>query len=422
MRGFLRRVTGLDRAARLRTLDPPNLRSMWPHQIEQVRFLRSGNERLLADGMGLGKSAGSLRALPSRPRALVVTPAAVMQHWADQVSRWRPDLRPSEGKLRRPDESEALIVSWDQLRGARGGSRLIYEPMSDVILVADELDRAKNAEAMRTDAWRLLLSQCQRVWGLTGTPMPNNRRDLWGVLVSCRLDRALRMNWPRFRDLEADDVRELLSEVMLRRHPRDVFPSTTALDVATVTVAAPPDLRAFLDETRHDVWAKLDQGQIPPFEHLSEALAALSRSRIEPARAFATVTANYVDPLLVFSNHVEPVRAIGSLPGCASFDGETHRRERDAAIRAFQAGQLRALATTIRAGGVGLDLFAAGGVLFIDRTTVPAWNDQAIKRADRPGQKRDRLRVWHMVSDHPLDVRLQEILDRKEAEIRATVG
>ena len=48
---------------------------------------------MLADDMGLGKTVQALCAIQGR--TLVVAPTSVVYHWADEIKRFRPQLRQS---------------------------------------------------------------------------------------------------------------------------------------------------------------------------------------------------------------------------------------------------------------------------------------------------------------------------------------
>src|SRR4029077_10462724 len=120
--------------------------------------------------------------------------------------------------------------------------------------------------------------------------------------------------------------------------------------------------------------------------------------------------------------HVDPVLEIGKLKGAGAFVGTETLKERRHLVDKFQAGDLRILAMTIKTGGAGLNLQKAGGVFFIDRAYTPGDNEQAYGRARRQGNVHHRVPCWRMISDHPLDRHLSDILDRKIKMITAAAG
>lgn len=404
----------------------------------------SQRNALLGDDMGCGKSMQALRALPRRGRTILVTMASIIPSWQDQIQNWRPDLVATvceqKNDLRRPDEGETLLCSYDSLPDLRAHTTaLIDEPLSDVHLLLDECQAAKSDDSLRSKKVRRLRIQCGWCWGLTATPMLGDPEDLWGVLVSVGLanifeDRQTYVEMcggkPRFIwdkrmnrgrgglrrigynwGTVSPEVKERLHTVMLRRLADDVLDDLPEIESYDIPVKTPKDLVPFLTKVK-DEWDLVGPGDLPPFELLSEGMAALARSKIPAALEQADLKAEHA-PLLVFSAHVDPILAMKDLKGAAAFVGTESVKERARLIAKFQAGDLRILAMTIATGGTGLNLQHAGGVLFIDRNYDPTKEQQAFARARRQGNKRERVIRWRLVSQHPLDIHLNQILDRK---------
>lgn len=459
------RPVRVDRSTRVESCEQADETGMHDYQVSSVSWMRPRKNALLGHDMGLGKSVISLRALPRKPRAIVVCPASVTLTWQREVEKWRRDLYVTVGEaLRRPRENEVLAISYDSLPDLRRGcTRLIDEPLSDVFLIFDECQMIMNEGAQRTQKARSLRAQCGSCWGLSATPMLGDPEDLWGVLVSLGLahiygDRAtfiemcggsIRWIWDkRLRPYPrsvcpagkcknpgycqhrragyewgeiSPEVKKRLGTVMLRYLADDVLDELPERQEIELPVEAPADLVPYLNQIKEQ-WDGLDQNDLPPFELLSEARAALARSRIPAAVEFADNTASEDMPLLVFSAHVDPVLEVGKLKGAGCFVGGESAKEKERLLKAFQAGELRILAMTIKTGGAGLNLQQAGGVLFVDRDYTPTMNAQAVGRARRQGNVRKRVVVWTMVSDHALDVRLNAILTEKQRVISAAVG
>lgn len=438
------RAVRCDRIVRTRAVSAePDLSELKQYQAVGVITLRKHKHFLLADEPAVGKTVQALRALEQRPRALVVAPASAAITWRDEVKRWRSDLHLTIGEeLRRPDENEVLFISRDSLpEPPRGSTKLVQEPMRDVTLILDECHGFKSSRAQRTRRVRRLMWQCGRTWGLTGTPMPGRPEDLWGLLCSLGLDaQVFPGGWEEFvilcngkrrfiRDKRqfgalraigyewgtiSPEVGQRLSRVMLRRTRVEVLPELPPCQRIYVPVAT-PEILPLLDDAQAK-WDALGLGpkDIPPLEMFSSCRAALARARISAAVEWADNNAQASVPLLVFSDHIEPILAMQKLDGAGVFTGATPVKERTALVDAFKAGKLRLLAMTIDTGGASLNLQEAGAILFIDRAWVPGDNKQAELRAARPGSKFAEVLVAIMMSDHPLDRRLQEILDEKQ--------
>jgi len=398
---------------------------------------------------GVGKTAQALAALPDyKPKAIVISPTAVALSWEGEARRVRPDVRftilePSD-PFRAPGENEIIWRSW----GSQPES--IDVPLNDVFLIGDEIHSAKSDDAQRSVRFRRLRNKCGSCWGLTATPMLGDPEDLWGVLLSLGLTgifdhskekfvelcggsprfiwdrrmnrgrggrRRVGYNWGNVSPL----VKEMLKDVMLRRLADDVLDDLPETQEIDVPVPAPDDLRPMLDEVKRKAWENIDQDDLPPFERLSEAMAALARAKTKHFVELTDMRASKTMPILAFSAHRDPVIAVGKLKGAACITGDENMKERRKAIDAFQAGKLRILALTIATGGAGLNLQKAGGVIFCDRDYTPGMNGQALGRARRQGNVRSRVICWRLICDHVLDRHLAQILDTKSRLISQTV-
>lgn len=130
-------------------------------------------------------------------------------------------------------------------------------------------------------------------------------------------------------------------------------------------------------------------------------------------------------PLVVASAHRAPVDALGAREGWATITGDTPAAKRAEIVKRFQDGNLKGVALTIQAGGVGLTLTRASTMIFVDLDWTPGNNVQCEDRICRIGQRADSVLVIRMVSDHPLDRHILEILKKKmcliETAIESTV-
>jgi SNF2 family DNA or RNA helicase len=76
---------------------------------------------------------------------------------------------------------------------------------------------------------------------------------------------------------------------------------------------------------------------------------------------------------------------------------------------------------TIRAGGVGINLFRAWLMLFVDRDWSPGLNDQMECRIVRIGQTADKVQIVQMTSRHPLEIHILKLLGKKQRMIHAAI-
>jgi hypothetical protein len=126
-------------------------------------------------------------------------------------------------------------------------------------------------------------------------------------------------------------------------------------------------------------------------------------------------------PLVVFSCHTAPVMALSEREGWEVITGATSSEARAEIVRRFQAGELRGVALTIAAGGVGLTLTRAWKALFVDLDWTPALNWQAEDRICRIGQTNNKVLIVRMVSEHILDQHVLRLMSEKIAWIQGAI-
>lgn len=434
--------------------------SLYPYQKTGAEWLRSRDFALNADDMGLGKSAQFLRALDPHDRVILVCPAGLRLNWLAEINGplsyprpaqgWRPDLRArivtnvyEQDYL--PRAGEIVIMSYEALPDPISKSALFPDNLRDVTLGGDEIHYTKNPDAKRTKRFRALRSQVRRTWGMTGTPLPSRPLDLYGVLETLGLLKETFGNWKKFSDhfqgkqdifgnwhfgkkrkgewridpKRLAEARDILAPIMLRRMKKDVLPDLPPKIYTELLVEIEPTPAIVRADKE---WLLYGAEEMPPFEMLSEARRHMADAKIPALLETVNRFEETEQSLLVFSAHVAPIHALSRRPGWGVILGETPTKERDRVVKAFQAGELRGLGLTIKAGGVGLTLTAASNCLFVDQEYNPSDNEQAEDRMNRIGQKAKGLNVYTLVADHPLDKRIHQILREKQRVISGVLG
>ncbi|XP_077252538.1 DNA helicase INO80-like protein isoform X2 [Tasmannia lanceolata] len=175
------------------------------YQLKGLQWLvncyEQGLNGILADEMGLGKTIQAMAFLAHLAEEkniwgpfLVVAPASVLNNWADEISRFCPDLKtlPYWGGLQ---ERTVLRKNINPKRLYRRESGFHILITSYQLLVSDEkyfrrvkwqymvLDEAQAIKSSNSLRWKTLLSfNCRNRLLLTGTPIQNNMAELWALL------------------------------------------------------------------------------------------------------------------------------------------------------------------------------------------------------------------------------------------------
>ena len=430
----------------------------YDYQREGIAWLASRTNALLGDDMGLGKTIQVLIALPEDARCIVVAPKSLGVNWANEVRKWRADLTPVRATkwqdLRAPKAGEVMITHYECVRSLANavkkgskyttgkqvgpkGTPAIALDATGCTLVSDESHRLKSSKAQLTKAFRALSKQADRVWLATGTPLLNRPPELWGVLQAADLGaEAFEGGWNTFMDVMGgyhgrfgiewgtpdDTVGERLARVMLRRTKAEALPGLPGKVYSELVVnGLSKSLTKVLDEISVKHARLLDAGKLPPFEDIAECRKLIATARIAAAEEWVADREDAGEPVLVFSAHRAPVETIGAREGWAMVTGDTSAEQRAEIVDQFQAGELKGVALTIGAGREGLTLTAAATILFVDLDWTPALNAQAEDRVCRIGQRADRCMIVRMVSEHPVDQRITELLSAKTELVEKTV-
>ncbi|XP_056696055.1 chromatin-remodeling ATPase INO80 isoform X2 [Spinacia oleracea] len=175
------------------------------YQLKGLQWLvncyEQGLNGILADEMGLGKTIQAMAFLAHLAEDkniwgpfLVVAPASVLNNWADEISKFCPDLKtlPYWGGLQ---ERQVLRKNINPKRLYRRDAGFHILITSYQLLVTDEkylkrvrwqymvLDEAQAIKSASSIRWKTLLTfNCRNRLLLTGTPIQNNMAELWALL------------------------------------------------------------------------------------------------------------------------------------------------------------------------------------------------------------------------------------------------
>lgn len=423
---------------------------LFAFQRAGVEFLRSRKKCLLGDEMGLGKTAQAVCALDGS--ALVICKASLKLVWRDEVATWRPDLKfsalkPGAKHFRTPGLGEVVAISYDSLPtwlvpvetgevNRRGNPvRSANVPaqaavaLRKVTCIVDEAHATKNWRAARSQKVKTMAKLCSRTWLMTGTPLLSHPRDLFGVLDVGGMAWDLFGSWENYCDLfsagrgEYDEtvwgepkpiVPELLRRVMLRRLRKEVMPELPPKIWQTVD-CGPPGSKTWklLDDLALKVGEWEQSGAPADFSDLFHVRAVLARERVDAMMEICESHEEQGQPLVVFSAHRAPIDALEKRERWKTITGDTTEKKRHEYVRAYQEGALAGLGLTIGAGGVGITLTRGSTALFVDLDLTPALNSQAEDRLVRIGQEASSVLIMRMVSSHPVDRRVHDILEAK---------
>lgn len=402
-----------------------------PHQIESKDFLLRTKRAILADQPRVGKTLPTAAAALTHLPALVVCPAIAKTVWERAFTTLAPNLNVTviNGKkeamaIKRCD---VVIINYDIVQSISPGLFPKFQT-----LVLDECHRIKNPDAKRTKACMEAMKNIERVYALSGTPIPNRPIELWPLLNGLGIYRSgyyefatryARM-WKAPWGLDVSgasnlpELKAMMKPHVLRRKKEDVFTDYNQPQVSLITFDLPVDKR----EQEFDADALVENPEaLMAFEGLAEIMREAGMRKVKPSVEFIQDLLQGEEKIVVFAHHkdvvAELVKGLCKDYTVAAITGDTPRKARDQFIKDFQDGTLRVLVGNISAMAEGVDLSAADTVVFVEATWQTSALEQASSRVENIAKQAFQPMVYLLTIRASLDHNVLSKILRKQAII-----
>ncbi|KAK0109045.1 hypothetical protein ONS96_002876 [Cadophora gregata f. sp. sojae] len=467
---------------------------MMPYQMEGLNWLLYNfyekKNVILADEMGLGKTiqliafmASLVKGNPECWPFLVVTPNSTCPNWRREIKKWAPTLRVVAyyGAKKARDMAMDYELYPDGCRDLRAHvvvtsyeapvdehSRSFFRRIKWAGMIVDEGQRLKNDENLLYTALKAVKAPFQVL--LTGTPLQNNKRELFNLLQFLDTSiNAAEMD-EKYAELTKDnlpELHELIRPFFLRRTKLQVLkflpPMAQVILPVSMSVvqkklyrsilAKNPELiKSILGQTNtvlrpaergnlNNILMQLRKCLCHPFLY-SSAIEEVSKTDSEEDVQRKLVEASSKFQLLqimlpklkerghrvlLFSQFLMQLDLIEDfLTGLdlhfQRLDGNVGSLEKQKRIDAFNApnSNLFAFLLSTRAGGVGINLATADTVIIMDPDFNPHQDIQALSRAHRIGQKKKVL-VFQLMTKDSAEEKIVQIGRKKMALDQALI-
>jgi len=362
--------------------------TLYPHQEEAKQFLLANRRCILADAPRVGKTLPTAAAALQHLPAIVVCPAIAKTVWEAAFNKLDPSIpvRIISGKKQAAEliTGGVTIVNYDILSSVTD-----YAGIKTVVF--DECHRIKNHKAARTKAAMLMMKKIDRVYALSGTPIPNRPIELWPILHGLGIYRggwfdfaaryAKMWSAPWGLDVSGasniPELKALMRPSVLRRKKEDVFVDYKEPQVSLITFDLPVDK---VEQTFDADALVANPNAILAFEGLAEIMREAGMRKIKPAAEFIDDLLQSGEPVVVFAHHKDVVHGLVEQLKAHKpvvVVGDTPSAKRNENIAAFQAGKTKVIVGNIAAMSEGVDLSTADTIVFVECT----WSTSALEQA-----------------------------------------
>ncbi|KOS20093.1 Chromatin remodeling factor mit1 [Escovopsis weberi] len=454
------------------------------YQMEGLNWLlqnyHHGRNVVLADEMGLGKTVQVIALVTSlvldKPKCwpfLIVVPNSTCPNWRREFKQWAPDIRVVTyhgGKESQelaykyelfPNGSaemraQVVIMSYDSASDQQTQS--LFKSVNWAGLVVDEGQRLKNEQSLLYLALRAMKIPFRLL--LTGTPLQNNKRELFNLLQFIDESQKAAKLDEQFEVLDKETLPQLHDKIrpyFLRRTKAGVLkflpPMAQIILPVTMTVIQQKLSKSIMAKNPQLIKAVFANSKMGQKERgsLNNILMQLRKCLCHPFMYSDAIEERHQDPsivhrnlveasakllllelmlpklrerghrVLIFSQFLQQLDIVEDFLAGIGFDyrrldGSISSLEKQRRIDAFNepGSEVFAFLLSTRAGGVGINLATADTVIIMDPDFNPHQDMQALSRAHRIGQK-NKVLCFQLVTKDSVEEQIMQVGRKKMA-------
>ncbi|EFY89684.1 putative helicase-DNA-binding protein [Metarhizium acridum CQMa 102] len=454
------------------------------YQLEGLNWLlnnfHSGRSVVLADEMGLGKTVQVISLVvylvQENPKCwpfLISVPNATCPNWRREFKQWAPELRvvTYHGGKESQDlaykhelfphgsremAAHVVIMSYDSTQDPKTSQR--FNSVKWAGLVVDEGQRLKNDRSLLYQALRVMKIPFRLL--LTGTPLQNNKRELFNLIQFIDHSQSAEKLDEEFQVLDKETLPRLHEKIrpyFLRRTKVGVLkflpPMAQIILPVTMTVIQEKLSKSIMAKNPQLIKAIFANSKMNKKERgsLNNILMQLRKCLCHPFMYSEAIEEKHDDPVVIHRNLVEASAKLllleQMLPKLKErghrvlifsqflqqldiiedfligigyqyrrLDGNLSSLEKQRRIDAYNepGSAIFAFLLSTRAGGVGINLATADTVIIMDPDFNPHQDIQALSRAHRIGQKQKVL-CFQLMTKDTVEERIMQIGKKKMA-------
>jgi len=429
-------------------------------QLDTAQFLTVNPRAYVLNDMGTGKTVASLwaydylRSINRHKKVLVIAPLSTLNPtWANTIFHNFRHLTchvlhgsRDERLEMLKDDVDVYIINHDGIK-TPGLLEALAERDDITLVIVDELASFRNA---RTDRWGVLNTICNKqvprdVWGMTGSPTPNEPTDAWG---QCKLltpssvspyygqfkDKVMRQI-NTYRWVPRPEAAQYVASAMKPaiRYKRDECVDLPPLLFETRHVDLTPEQAKAYKSMMNTLRMEAKQGAILASNEAIKAGKLLqiacgvvygdhedaeilpAANRISVVEEIIEEAAAKVIVFIPFKGALERVaEKLGEKWEVAVVHGGVSMKQRDVIFQNFQDPKhpLRVIVAQPAAMSHGLTLTEANTIIWFAPVHSNETFQQAIARISRPGQRLNQLIV--MIEGTEIERKIYHRLEHRE--------
>ena len=418
------------------------------HQKEAIKSLVENKKFILADDMGLGKTTSTIIAAleTGAKKILIICPASLKINWQREIENY--SNRPTsiiEGK--KWEDGDFIIINYDIIKNfhdeKKKSDSVLLKTKFDLVII-DEAHYIQNKQAQRTKLINDFVSNVERLWLLTGTPITSRPINYFNLLnlIECpvaknwmayvkrycngfQFQAGRRKIWNVSGASNLEELRDRTAPLVLRRLKENVLDLPDKIITPVYLRLKSKEYEALMGEY-YDWYDKNgDSDSLTlQFTKLTKVRQVIAEEKVPSTIEICENIVEQGKKVIVFTNFTKTLEMILEHFGKSAvrLDGQMSQKERQLSVDRFQNDEsVMVFVGNIKAAGVGITLTAGEAVVMNDLSFLPSDHSQAEDRSYRYGQKNNVL-VYYPIFDNTVEGIIYDILKKKKDIFETVMG
>ena len=406
------------------------------HQVKFNNMFKQVKRMLLADKMGLGKTASGISVLsePGARPAIIVVPTTLCTQWEREVKRFLPGASTHviRGFKNYPlPQVDVLITSYNRL--APWQDVLIEKDRHFNTVIFDEVQELRHTGTGKREIAKQLALRAPNVLGMSGTPIYNYGEEIWSIMDVLRPDGLgslddFKSEWcdwgGRVREPMVLNSFMKKQGMMLRRTPEEVGMQFGEASKHVYTIDADIKKLEEVQNVAKLLALSVLSGNIGEDSDASREFDwklrhATGVAKAKPVAEFVKMMLEEQEKIVLVGWHRD-VYDIWAKEFAAyktvMYTGSETTAEKDKAVKDFMEGDARIFIISLRSGA-GLDGLqrVCNTMVFGELDWSPHVMDQVLARLDRDGQTK-HVQGYYLTIPDGADPFMIQVLGAKRSQ------